>query len=567
MNFERGKEIQSFDKARGYAKAMDEEASYDYDRQLSDGRLRTPIEQNIAADTVTSLSQGKTPNLVVMDLDSEQLKSISNDGAFGIPQKRMMATNVGSQRIVVSGRSPSSTRPETSSSRALASFLASRLSASLPLPSLPTRVSATAPLGLSSPLRTQPGSKMPQNVPHQILQSPARLGLPTPNSPSVQNPPSPKVSSQVSQSYPRQQANLLNTTSTSLTLLSLLPPLSRAQSLLIQMASLASRLFEVSPNRNQWVSAFRGALPSFLPSQLQASQQTPPDSCPSSTKEILSLFNSLQSQLFEAVAELQEILDLQDAKQRLSREIRSKDSAILAFAHKLKDAERVLDMLVDDYSDYCRPKRAKSEDNPKDSSLTTVATQLKLSDILSYAHRISYSTFAPPEFGAGTAPLRGALPPAPQEEQMRASQLYSFADHDVGLPKTDEGKEKIIEPLIEPSIAQPMEVNHLPNLSSIQGLFPSNIVVPSGWKPGMPVELPTDLPLPPPGWKPGDPIPLPPLDSLSLPPKVEEPPIRPLPPPGLPKMPETIQVRHVQLDIDDDSSDYSSEGASSESED
>lgn len=413
----------------------------------------------------------------------------------------------------------------------------------------------------------QPGSKMPQNVPHQILQSPARLGLPTPNSPSVQNPPSPKVSSQVSQSYPRQQANLLNTTSTSLTLLSLLPPLSRAQSLLIQMASLASRLFEVSPNRNQWVSAFRGALPSFLPSQLQASQQTPPDSCPSSTKEILSLFNSLQSQLFEAVAELQEILDLQDAKQRLSREIRSKDSAILAFAHKLKDAERVLDMLVDDYSDYCRPKRAKSEDNPKDSSLTTVATQLKLSDILSYAHRISYSTFAPPEFGAGTAPLRGALPPAPQEEQMRASQLYSFADHDVGLPKTDEGKEKIIEPLIEPPIAQPMEVNHLPNLSSIQGLFPSNIVVPSGWKPGMPVELPTDLPLPPPGWKPGDPIPLPPLDSLSLPPKVEEPPIRPLPPPGLPKMPETIQVRHVQLDIDDDSSDYSSEGASSESED
>lgn len=51
-------------------------------------------EQNIATDTVTNLSQGKTPNLVVMDLDSEQLKSISYDDAFGIPQIRMMATNV-----------------------------------------------------------------------------------------------------------------------------------------------------------------------------------------------------------------------------------------------------------------------------------------------------------------------------------------------------------------------------------------------------------------------------------------------------------------------------------------
>ncbi|CAN4090027.1 unnamed protein product [Withania somnifera] len=382
---------------------------------------------------------------------------------------------------------------------------------------------------------------MLQNVPHQLLQSPARLGLPNPTSPSLQNPnPAPKFSSQVSQ--PHQQANILTTTTTSSTLLPLLPPLSRAQSLLIQMASLASRLFEVSPNRSHWLSAFRGSLPSFLPS----AGPVPQDSFPSSSKEILSVFTSLQTQLFEAVAELQEILDLQDEKQKVIREIRSKDSSILAFANNLKEAERILDMLVDDYSDYRRPKRAKLESGTKESSVTTVATQLKLSDILSYAHRISYTTFAPPEF----------------DEQMRASQLYNFADLDVGLPKTDEDK-KIVEPLIEPLA----ETNPLANLSAIQGLVPPNIVVPSGWKPGMPVELPTDLPLPPPGWKPGDPIALPPMGSLSLPSTVEEAPGRPVPPAGLPRMPEPIQVRHVQLDIEDDSSDYSSDEASSDSED
>ncbi|KAF5737586.1 mediator of RNA polymerase II transcription subunit 4 [Tripterygium wilfordii] len=415
---------------------------------------------------------------------------------------------------------------------------------------------------------------------HQIVQSPARLGLSNPTSPSLQNPTPTPPKFPSSQTPPpsqhnQNQSNLSTTTSSAL--LSLLPPLPRAQSILLQMASLASKLFEVSPNRALWLTAFRGSIPTFLSSQ---SQHSPHDSSssssPSSTKEILIQFTTLQTQLFEAVAELQEILDLQDAKVKLSREIRAKDSAILAFANKLKDAERVLDVLVDDYSDYRRPKRGKvedggadDEDNGEDSSrITTVSTQLKLSDILSYAHRISYTTFAPPEFGANQAPLRGALPPAPQDEQLRASQLYSFADLDVGLPKIVDTREKTIEPMIEPP-PPPADTNPLSNLPGIQGLLPPNITVPSGWKPGMPVELPTDLAsiVPPPGWKPGDPVSLPPLDSLPLPPKMLEQPLRPIPPQGLQRQPETIQVRHVQLDIldqDDDSSDYTSDEGSSD---
>ncbi|XP_027346717.1 mediator of RNA polymerase II transcription subunit 4-like [Abrus precatorius] len=398
---------------------------------------------------------------------------------------------------------------------------------------------------------------------HQIVQSPARLGLTNPNSPSIPNPTPPKLPPP--QTHQSQDRNNSSTSVPSSALLSLLPPLPRAQALLLQMASLTSKLFDVSPNRSLWLTAFRGSLPTFVSSQTQASL----DASPSSAKEIISLFNLLQTQIFEAVAELQEILDLQDAKQKIDREIRSLDSTLLAFSNKLKVAERCLDILVDDYSDYRRSKRLKSGDDCEDESMTssTVSSRLKLSDILSYAHRISYTTFAPPEFGAGQAPLRGALPPAPQEEQMRASQLYSFADLDVGLPKEVESKEKVVEAIVEPPPLQPpVDANPLANLSAIQGLLPPNFTVPAGWKPGMPVQLPIDLPIkPPPGWKPGDPVPLPPMDSLQVPRFAEQ---QSQPHIPQPKQPEVIQVQPVNLDLGgSDSSDYSSDDASSDDED
>ncbi|KAI3970667.1 hypothetical protein MKX01_024314 [Papaver californicum] len=413
---------------------------------------------------------------------------------------------------------------------------------------------------------------MLQNQSPQILQSPARLGLTNPNSPSLSNPATPKLTSQ--NHFQQQTPSAITlptatTTTTSSSLLSLLPPLSRAQSLLLQMASLASKLFEVSPNRASWFTSFRGSLPTFLASQTLTLNPPPLDSTPASPKEIISLFTSLQTQLFESVAELQEILDLQDAKQKIAREIKAKDAVILAFANKLKEAEHVLDLLVDDYSDYLQPKRSKLEGNSDDTEMTStttttsIGTKLKLNDILSYAHRISYTTFAPPEFGAGQAPLRGALPPAPQEEQMRASQLYNFADLDIGLPKI-ESKEKTIETLVEaPRLTT--ENNKLGDLAAVQGLLPPHLTIPSGWRPGMPVELPTDFPIiPPAGWKPGDPVPLPPLDALVQSKVEEQQPRRAAPMPV--KGPEPFQVRHVQLDIDQDdgSSEYSSEGSSEE---
>ncbi|GAB4836921.1 hypothetical protein Ancab_001832 [Ancistrocladus abbreviatus] len=410
---------------------------------------------------------------------------------------------------------------------------------------------------------------MLQGVHHQqIARSPARLGLSSPNSPSLQSPNTSKIPSHAPQPHhSHQQSNLSNIKTTSSTLLTLLPPLPKAQALLLQMSSLASRLFEVSSNRSLWLSSFRGSFPTFLSSQMHSTNPPAGECSASNTKEILALFASLQTQLFEAVAELQEIRDLQDTKHKIINEIRTKDSAILAFANKLKEAERALDILVDDYADYHRPKRLKSEGDTEDSPCsTTVASQLNLSDILSYAHTISYTTFAPPEPDAVQNQRRGALPPAPQENEMHQSQLYNFADLDVGLPNVAEDKVKAIEPLIEAPSVAPADANSLANLA-IQNLIPPNIMVPPGWKPGMPVELPSDLPLPPPGWKPGDPVPLPPFDSLPIPARAEEQQPRPSAPHAIPRAAEPIQVPHVQLDIldqDDDSSDYSSEGSDDE---
>ncbi|EAZ17445.1 hypothetical protein OsJ_32973 [Oryza sativa Japonica Group] len=86
-------------------------------------------------------------------------------------------------------------------------------------------------------------------------------------------------------------------------------------------------------------------------------------------------------QFFEAVAELQETLDLQDARARLARETRAKDASILAFAKKLREAHHVLDRLVDDYADYRRdpkrPRGAAAADDPEPMQFFEAVAELQ----------------------------------------------------------------------------------------------------------------------------------------------------------------------------------------------
>lgn len=206
-------------------------------------------------------------------------------------------------------------------------------------------------------------------------------------------------------------------------------------------------------------------------------------------------------------------------------------------------------------------------------------------ELISYAHKISYTTFAPPEFAQGLG-LLGALPPLPQDEQMRASALYQFTDEDLGVPKLETTETLIPETLISKNPVSKTPETLIPGTLKKDSLSPfaqevgggvggapgvkkegiNGVPVPPrpppGWKPGDPITLLPELgalPPPPPGWKPGDPIPLPPMPTTSVSGRPPLPVPRGVPPP--PPPPTTVQVRHVELDLnpelEDSDSDYS----------
>ncbi|CAL8469268.1 g8809 [Coccomyxa elongata] len=101
-------------------------------------------------------------------------------------------------------------------------------------------------------------------------------------------------------------------------------------------------------------------------------------------------------------------------------------------------------------------------------------------DIITYAHKLCYTSFAPPGYQAGITDLRHFRPPMPQEWQLRASQLHHFAGVKTGSSKEQE---------ITAELA-----------GSEQGTVPAAPAVPDG-------RLLAHLPPMPPGWKPGDAIP------------------------------------------------------------
>ncbi|KAK9811447.1 hypothetical protein WJX72_004005 [[Myrmecia] bisecta] len=120
-------------------------------------------------------------------------------------------------------------------------------------------------------------------------------------------------------------------------------------------------------------------------------------------------------------------------------------------------------------------------------------------NIITYAHKLSYTTFAPPSVAKGAPLPRNFRPPAPQEWQMRASQLHQFAAEQqakqaaqaassAAAIKTDQAGASTAAPPILPGFQPPP--------------------MPPGWKPGDPLpDLGISLPPMPPGWKPGDPLP------------------------------------------------------------
>mmetsp|Transcript_17305 Transcript_17305/g.37339 ORF Transcript_17305/g.37339 Transcript_17305/m.37339 type:complete len:312 (+) Transcript_17305:3-938(+) len=159
-------------------------------------------------------------------------------------------------------------------------------------------------------------------------------------------------------------------------------------------------------------------------------------------------------------------------------------------------AQSLSDTLEDVHSSFIAPRKKL-----KTASLG-LPTQLPAPvDVLSYAHKLRYTTFA----RAGIV----SLPPAPQQAQMYNSTLYKYSQEHPVLP----------DPLVKAPLPAPAAP--APAAATAPSLLGMEVPpMPPGWKPGDPVpdfpegyQLPLDMaamPPMPPGWKPGDPIPLPP---------------------------------------------------------
>lgn len=115
---------------------------------------------------------------------------------------------------------------------------------------------------------------------------------------------------------------------------------------------------------------------------------------------------------------------------------------------------------------------------------------------LALAHRLSYTSFAPPGFEPGVTPLGVFRPPAPQDGQMRAAQLHQFAAEYEQAELRRQGQ-------------LPLAVAEQPATPAVPEVMPALLAsiprMPPGWRPGDP--LPGQMPPMPPGWKPGDPLP------------------------------------------------------------
>ena len=141
-----------------------------------------------------------------------------------------------------------------------------------------------------------------------------------------------------------------------------------------------------------------------------------------------------------------------------------------------------------------RETRRDRDRLPARGRLTTRARagELKLTDLLDYARRISYTTFAPSAYVPG-APLCGMMPPAPQEEHFQASKL---AQHAADRRARAKAEAKAAE-------EREREETRRKMLAAAAAIPPEELIERlSKWKPGEP--WPEGIPPPPPGWKPGD---------------------------------------------------------------
>lgn len=193
----------------------------------------------------------------------------------------------------------------------------------------------------------------------------------------------------------------------------------------------------------------------------------------------------------------------EDAKPKSFNGFSRRDAVVTAALIESSEALRSAVVKLQTAIDECEPLA-------DDSGSLILESSERVRQVVEYAHRLAYTSFAPPGFIPGRTQLRHFKPPAPQDLQFRASQLH-----------------KIEQEWQERHLKSKLARLHVPQTLPVEKLAarPSKMQVLERKDVLEPPTLMKDLPPMPPGWKPGDPIPgLPPI-----PPYVEKPPTKPQP--------------------------------------
>lgn len=209
---------------------------------------------------------------------------------------------------------------------------------------------------------------------------------------------------------------------------------------------------------------------------------------PTSPQHVFAKLIEKDSKLHNYVAQLGEHQKFQEKLAQLSREMAAQDEQILELATNLKTVEHDLHKNIQNEASHIETIKNSAAHGG-----------ISAPDIVSYGHKISYTTSAP----AGWAPSTVAVfkPPAPQEEQVRTGLLYAkLPDHILkhfGIEETNKTHTNMPD---AQNNGAPEEQASTPPQIDFQKI---NIPLPpKGWKPGDQISIP----LPPKGWKPGDQI-------------------------------------------------------------
>ncbi|KAL6052960.1 Pilus assembly protein [Balamuthia mandrillaris] len=138
------------------------------------------------------------------------------------------------------------------------------------------------------------------------------------------------------------------------------------------------------------------------------------------------------AQLLRCVAQLRSHQLMQQKIAKLEEQVQDKDKLIAQLAIQLKAVEGLLLNVIEESKASLGISREEEGETEEEHGKAAAAELsplkgIKVDEVVSYAHKISYTTAAPPNWNP-SMPLLMFRPPAPQEEQIRAGLHYTLTE-------------------------------------------------------------------------------------------------------------------------------------------